>query len=275
MRGGCRTDLQGGCAGIPASHRGKDPAATSLVMGDWQPLTPWQVCTWLLHCKDINQLQDTPQALGFLHPLDKTTKSSWASSVKWNPGELKGRRDNGIKFQIPKKVMKWSFGKAAFALDDFLRFPLGGSQIFLNPKTGAICIAWYVLLVVVYLLCFLRSCLWFTRYKARDWASGAQLWAFFGFSLWLSSLPFFSSPVSSSVFMHCLPQQGLGLSTASRKQHHNTIKTCSFQNSPTSVNRCELGSDPSNLIRIVQKEPVMVWNTELCLYLEESHNLSN
>lgn len=101
MSGGCRTDLQGGCAGIPASCRGRDPAATSLVMGGWQPLTPWQVCTWLLHCKAINQLQDTPRALGFLHPPDKTTKPSWASSVKWNPGELKGCRDNSIKFQIP------------------------------------------------------------------------------------------------------------------------------------------------------------------------------
>lgn len=127
-----------------------------------------------------------------------------------------------------------------------------------TPQTAAVCITQYILLAVVYLLCFLRSCLWSTRYKAKDWASGTQLWAFSGFPLGLNSLPLFSSPVSSSVFMHCLAQQGLGLSTASRKQHRNTIKTCSFQNSPTSMNRCELGSDPSNLIRKVQREPVMV-----------------
>lgn len=64
--------------------------------------------------------------------------------------------------------------------------------------------------------------------------------------------------VSSSVFTQCLAQQGSGLSRASRKQHHNAIKTCSFGNSTTSVNHCELGSDPSNLIHKVQREPVMV-----------------
>lgn len=44
---------------------------------------------------------------------------------------------------------------------------------------------------------------------------------------------------------------------------------------PPSVNSCKFGSDPSNLIHKVQREPVMVWNTELCLCLEESHNLSS
>lgn len=65
----------GGCTGIPASHAGwascREPCA-----GGKQSWTPWQLCTWLLHLRAINQHQ---QPLGSTHKTQLSFKCEMKS----------------------------------------------------------------------------------------------------------------------------------------------------------------------------------------------------
>lgn len=58
---------------LPRTARRQGAAASPMTGG--KSLAPWQVSTWLLPRKAINQLRDAPVARGFHHPPDKTQLS--------------------------------------------------------------------------------------------------------------------------------------------------------------------------------------------------------